>query len=203
MVFPAGSFERLDETLIPSEGRAVWTTEVTGVGRFVDPDEVIRRFLPDGTYQTIMYPELNSLQAVPRLHYDFDSSRIRDSFGRFVGVGSIQFPEEGVWYTGLRGVNLQSLPFSARPEAFERSPGVELIERVIFVNPDGTLRPVEWSYGRGRRYDPAHHSGGFMAEGMAAAGVRREGARLTAAEYAQVQAAVLSREFVVREARWR
>ena len=203
MVFPAGSFERLDETLIPSEGRAVWTTEVTGVGRFADPDLVIRQFLPDGTFTTIAYPELNSLEAADRLRYDFDSSRIRDSFGRFVGVGSIQFPEEGVWYTGLRGVNLQSLPFSARPEAFESSPSVELIERVIFVNRDGTLRVQEWSFGRGRKYDTAHHGGGFLREGMAAAGVRREGARLTAAEYAQVQAAVVSREYVVREARWR
>jgi hypothetical protein len=38
---------------------------------------------------------------------------------------------------------------------------------------------------------------------MAAAGIRREGARLTKAEYAQVQAAVISREYTVREARWR
>jgi hypothetical protein len=203
VVFPAGSFERLDETLIPSEGRAVWTTEITGVGRFVDPDLVIRQFLPDGTFTTIAYPELNSLEAADRLRYDFDSSRIRDSFGRFVGVGSIQFPEEGVWFSGLRGAQMQTLPFSARPEAFESSPSVELIERVIFVNRDGTLRVQEWSFGRGRKYDTAHHGGGFLREGMAAAGVRREGARLTAAEYAQVQAAVVSREYVVREARWR
>jgi hypothetical protein len=204
VVFPAGSFERLDETLIPSQGRSVWTTEVTGVGRFVDPDEVIRRWLPDGTYQTIMYPELNALQAVPGLHFDFDSSRIRDSFGRFVGVGSIQFPEEGVFFTGLRGAQIQTLPFSARPEAFESSPSVELVERVIFVNRDGTLRVQDWSFGRGRGYDPAHHGGGFLREGMAAAGVRREyGERLTAAEYAEVKASVLSVEYVVREARWR
>ena len=203
MVFPAGSFERLDETLIASEGRSVWTTEITGVGRFVDPDLVIRQFLPDGTFTTIAYPELNSLEAADRLRYDFDSARIRDSFGRFVGVGSIQFPEEGVWFSGLRGAQMQTLPFSARPEAFESSPSVELIERVIFVNRDGTLRVQEWSFGRGRKYDTAHHGGGFLREGMAAANVRREGARLTAEEYAQVQAAVVSREYVVREARWR
>lgn len=98
---------------------------------------------------------------------------------------------------------MQSLPFSARPEAFVSSPSVELIERVIFVNRDGTLRVQEWSWGRGRDYDPSHHGGGFLREGMAAAGVRREGARLTKAEYAQVQAAVISREYTVREARWR
>jgi len=203
VVFPAGSFERLDETLIASEGRSVWTTEITGVGRFVDPDEVIRRWLPDGTYQTIAYPELNSLEAIPGLRYDFDSARIRDSFGRFVGVGSLSFPEEGVQFTGLRGAVMQSLPFSARPETFMSSPSVELIERVIFVNRDGTLRDQEWSWGRGREYDPSHHSGGFMAEGMAAAGVRRTGARLTDEEYKKVLGAVLHREYTVREARWR
>lgn len=203
MVFPGGSLEFMDETITPSEGRAVWVREAEGRGVFRDPDAVYRRWFPDGSSQLVERPLLRSLEAAERLGWDFGVQRLRDSLGRFVGVGALTFPEEGVWFTGLRGAQNITVPYALRPEAFQASSNAELIERVIFVNRDGTLRVQEWSFGRGQEYDPTHHGGGFLREGMAAAGIRREGSRLTAAEYAKVKAAVISVEWVVREARWR
>jgi len=199
MVFPSGSLEFLDETITESEGRAVWERLPEGGGQWRDPDAAYRRWYPDGSSELIEHPILRSVDAVERLGYDFNVQRIRDSYGRFVGTGALVFPEEGVLFTGLRGTEMFTTPFTLRPEAYEATPGTELIERVVFINRDGSLRLQESILRLGNDYDPSHHSGGFIREGMAAAGVRREGPRLTAEQYKKVLGAVIHREYLVRE----
>ena len=134
--------------------------------------------------------------AIPRFRFDFNVGRIRDSEGRFVGVGALRFPSLGR-VTDYKILSSQTERLSVDPRTFRPGANQQVVESLLLIDRNGKLVRVEWSSRLGERYDQAKAAGWWRAKVGDAAGIEGGGF----AQYAQLKGTVLQREFTVKT--WR
>ena len=133
--------------------------------------------------------------AVDRVRYNTEAAQIEDSFGNNVGVAALALPGRGVTVGYKNGATVYK-SFQGDITGFDPQPNQEIVERVIFINQDGTLRVVNISYGYGQKYDPASKAaGGLWARGAADALGLKEGERLPTTDLKQAE---VLREFIIK-----
>lgn len=173
--------------------RRVRATHVRGQGvRFYDPDAVIN---PDGSIARRAGARISREEALGGLRFDFRRNRIVDSFGSIVGRSHLRLPGEGrvAEYFGRQAT---FRPLYGDPRFYRPQQGEEIIERVRFINRDGTISSVEISYGRGERYDRSRGQGKWTAAAKRASGWK-PGDKV---DYNALRETVLDREIMVK--RW-
>lgn len=131
--------------------------------------------------------------ALGRLVYSIEQGALLDSFGNTAGVGSIALPNRGVQVT-YANVTADYMPLTTDPLTYTPESNQEIVERVIFVNQDGTLSTLQTSYGLGTMYDP-NLTGGRWRRGASQALGLDESERLPTAD---LERAVIYREFELK-----
>ncbi len=191
-MFPEGQ-DYEERPIVPSEGRVRAVRVRPGLVQFQDPDEVIERTYADGRIVTIRNQFIAREQAIPRLHFDFQVNRIRDSFGRFVGVAHLKVPAMG---RVVDFVELQARyrPLTIDPRRYDVRENEEIIERLVLLDREGNIVTRETSYGLGQKYDRARRGKWFFGVTRDRIGVET-GKKV---ETRELEKAVLSREFIVK-----
>ena len=139
------------------------------------------------------YRFISRKDALPRMRYSIERSRIEDSFGNEIGVGSLSLPGRGVSVAfKVKEATYKPLPTS--PQDFRPSASQELIEVNIFTDKAGKLITSETSYGLGEAYDPTKTGGRWRRDASKAAGAG-EGQRLLTVDLARFH---LSQEFILK-----
>ena len=132
--------------------------------------------------------------ALPRMRYSIERSRVEDSFGNEVGVGSLSLPGRGVT-VGFKVKEAIYKPLPTRPQDFQPSASQEVIERTVFLDREGRLVSTETSYGLGEAYDPTKTGGRWRRSASDAVGAKA-GERLPTSDLAR---AVVMQEFLLKE----
>lgn len=140
------------------------------------------------------YKFISRQDALPRLRYSVEKSRIEDSFGKEVGVGSLGLPGRGV-SVGFKVKEATYRPLPTTPQDFQPRANQEVIERTVFITREGKLVSSETSYGLGEAYDPTKAGGRWRRSASQAVGAK-EGERLPTSDLAR---AVAHQEFLVKE----
>lgn len=139
------------------------------------------------------YRFISRQDALPRMRYNLDKSRIEDSFGNEVGIGALKVPGRGVSVAfKVKEATYKPLPTS--PQDFQPSASQEVIERTVFLTREGKLVSTETSYGLGEAYDPTKAGGKWRRDASQAAGAK-EGERLLTSDLARLQ---VGQEFLVK-----
>ncbi len=131
--------------------------------------------------------------ALPRMRYSVEKSRIEDSFGNEIGVGSLGLPGRGVT-VGFKVKEATYKPLPTSPQNFQPRANQEVIERTVFLTREGKLVSTETSYGLGQDYDPAKAGGKWRADASKAVGAK-EGERLPTRDLSR---AIVYQEFLVK-----
>lgn len=106
---------------------------------------------------------ISRADALPRLRYSVEKSQIIDSFGNDVGVGAIGTPRSGN-VVQFKVKEAEYTPLTTDPAAFRPNQNQEVVERTIFITPEGKLVSSETSYGLGTRYKPETAGGRWRKE---------------------------------------
>lgn len=139
------------------------------------------------------YRFISRADALPRLRYSIEKSRIEDTFGNRVGVGSLGLPGRGL-SVAFKVKEATYRPLQVSPQDFQPRPNQEVIERTVFITREGKLVSSETSYGLGEAYDPAKTGGRWRRAASKAVGAK-EGERLLTSDLAR---AVAHQEFLVK-----
>ena len=139
------------------------------------------------------YRFISRKDALPRMRYSIERSRIEDSFGREIGVGSLSLPGRGVT-VGFKVKEATYRPLPTSPQDFRPTASQEVIERTVFITREGKLVSTETSYGLGEAYDPTKTGGRWRRSASQAVGAK-EGERLPTRDLAR---AVAHQEFLVK-----
>lgn len=136
---------------------------------------------------------IRRVDAIKRLAYDYEKSRLADSFGRAVVSGDLQ--------TILRGERVSFIqrdavytPMTESPNRFRPASNQEVIERVLVVDKGGRVREFDTSYGLGVRYNEHRYGGRFRQNISNALGLP-ENARIPTSD---LKRAVYSVEYLVK-----
>jgi len=197
VTIPVGPLGYNEIVLEPSQGR-VRAIEIGGRIQFQDPDLVVAREYPDGRIVSgIRNLFTRTTDSVTRLRFDYGAGRLEDSFGKRVPVTSVKIPDRGVTFQ-FRFQEATWSPLGVDPRRFTPGPNQEIVERVVFLDRDGNLIVENFSYGLGSKYDRTKTGAKWRYAAARALGEESDpgpGNRLTTAE---LQKAVLEREFLVK-----
>lgn len=139
---------------------------------------------------------ISSDDALRRVTFNFEEGRIRDSFGRFVGVAALRLPGSGRIVT-LPNMDVVYSNLLRDPRIYRVAGNEELIERLVVVDRNGRMRTVNISYGLGRNYDPSRSGKRWAAELASSTGVKPG----TPEAYRSYKEAMLDRSFIIKT--WR
>jgi hypothetical protein len=180
----------------PSQGRVVATEVSPGRYYFEDPDVVTEIVSATGESEIITGASLRQEEGIARLRYDFEAKSLVDSFGNAVSQSVLRFPEEGrsVLYRNRERVYTK---LDVLPQRYHVADDEELVERITYLRPDGTIVTQDLSYGRGRPF--RHYTTGkkWWQAGASALGIEEgteESRRLTTRD---IERAILRTDYIL------
>jgi len=194
---PVGPLGYNEIILEPSRGRTRIVETRPGVFQYQEPDEVKAREYADGRIVIIRNEFVRLGQAYRGLSYDFETSRLKDGFGNRAPISAIGLPARGETHKFVN-VSATWRPLEGAVTRFRPAGNQEIIERVWFVNRDGSIFKQDFSYGRGEKYDRTQTGSKWRYRAAQAMGETSDpgpGSRMTTDE---LKKAVLRREFLVK-----
>ncbi len=197
MAFPEGP-TFVDELIGESEGRVRAVRLGRGRWGFQDPDIVVRRTFSDGSTRIIRNVFIGRSDAISRLAFDFEGNRLVDSFGRNPSISSLKLPLRGESFTFQGGAVSEWKPLDVDPRRIRPDVNQEIVERVVFVNRDGSLTVRNYSYGRGERYDRSLTGTKWRADAARALGETSDPGEGKRRPTRELSAAMAAREFLIR-----